>query len=283
MKHSSLLKFYLLVIGFAITFCGCKKNGSSNGSTNASGGKYLTSQEVYLWSNGQWKKIIGKDAIGYDNDCYLNSVLSTVFDSVSGNWVNSGLVSKINNPNGTTANSTSQIWDSASNNWVNLQKSTYTYVNSDSGYSTWLIQTWANGQWQNASLSTASYNNNNQLVQVQSQRWDNATSMWIAFEETDNTYGSNGKLSQSLITIPTSGITTYQRSSYTYDGTGNLITILEEAALYSPANWINEGTTTYSYNADGHISSFIVQLWDQSNSIWVNDEKIVSSYSNSCH
>jgi hypothetical protein len=280
MKHSSLLKFYLFVIGFAITFFGCKKNGISTTVGNTSQGQYLTEIDYYsLYSKAQ-----SKQTFTYDANCLQSSQLIASLDTVSGTFNNYELVNYTYNSNGTHATDINQSWNASTGTWVNTGRSTYHYQNGDTSYSSITGESWKNNQWQPESLDSFTYDTDHHLTEELVELYNDTTNTWVAFEKIDYTYNSNGQKIQAIETpLQTTNAMSYGKIIYAYDSSGYLTTQTSQISFNSPDNWINDSQIVYARIAIHQVAQAITQYWNPLSNTWTDIGKAVWNYSNSCH
>lgn len=69
--------------------------------------------------------------------------------------------------------------------------------------------------------------------------------------------------------------------SYTYDGSGFLVTLWSKEWDVPLNSWVDASQTHFSNNPDGSVNQFITQIYDPDESIWSNAQRVSYTYNGS--
>ena len=126
-----------------------------------------------------------------------------------------------------------------------------------------LTQEWENGTWENESLVSYTYDNNDLLSEVIAQEWENGG--WENVQKMS--YNFTGE-SYTIITYQwNGGWSVDELYTITYDFSGNYEILIQ---YMQGGAWQNDEKQTYTVNANYQLDNMLDQDWV--NNAWQNDE-----------
>jgi len=98
-----------------------------------------------------------------------------------------------------------------------------------------LHELWSNDAWQNYSIQTHSYDENNNLASLLTQTWDSASASWINSQQSNYSNNEDGTPNQLILLmwdITSGSWNNYQRTTYTYpDVNSNVLNFSSEDSI----------------------------------------------------
>jgi hypothetical protein len=140
-------------------------------------------------------------------------------------------------------------------------------------YLSWL------GKWRYLSLTTSAYDNQHNLVEETTQRWDTLAFAWVNRLRTLNTPNQNGDYTEVLNQEWRNNTwRNVDKVTFLYDQF-NHISTLEQHLWDTLANaWKKNLRIIYAVNAGGHITSTLFQLWDAQASVYKSLSRTFHSF-----
>lgn len=186
-----------------------------------------------------------------------------------------------------------QNWHSLSSSWKNAERYVYTYDNSGKMKSS-SLELWYGTLWTNSIYSTLTYDNNNNVVEMNSATLE----VDFAYDSNNNLVSIEDKVFQQGV-----GWVNYQRKSYTYTGKDitsytldiwlnntwqhtkkweyqydidkNVIVSIE----YEWKNgWENYMMHEYDYDSKGNVLEEVISRWDGLQNIYIKNKKEERTY-----
>lgn len=216
----------------------------------------------------------------YENrDCdsgRLLSVLNRAKDSSTGLFINKTLGVYEWYPSGKTRNYYRYTWDAdMPNGWV---QTLYDTSNQDGNS----LETWSKmwNQFDNVYVGgeriVSNYDATGNLTDSHEFEFEPFTNTWIATYNTIYSY-SNGdivSIVRDAFDFDSNTWAPINRQEYTYNGEGQLISILFQN--YDGNGWTNDRLYTTSYNAAGLAEEELIQIFDAGN--WLNTFKYTRTF-----
>ncbi len=126
--------------------------------------------------------------------------------------------------------------------------------------------------------------NGNVLTELLGESWNTGTSTWENGGRNSYTYDGSGNLLTELEESWNTGTSTWvniYRYTYTYDGSGNMLTELDEFWNSGTSSWRNYERLTYTYNGSNKILTELEESWNTGTSTWVNNSRYTYTYDGS--
>lgn len=165
--------------------------------------------------------------------------------------------------------------------WVDSSRALGSYDGADR-ITECIIQTRQSGLLVNALRSTFSYNTNGQLDVEVSQRWDTTAASpngtWINSSRSTYSYDGSGNVTQRFDETWNPNTDMWmdtRRLQNTYDGSNRLTVRLEEQPDGS-GGWLNDRRTQNTYGPDG-LEETLVEDWNLGFQTWENEERTLFS------
>jgi len=138
----------------------------------------------------------------------------------------------------------------------------------------------AHGIWYNLSLTTNTYDANNNITSNMTQYWDTtggSGGVWLNSNKSLKVYDANNNLTSDTTLYWMAGAWTYsQLNINSYDTHNNLLS--SQTQYYAGGTWKNSLKTTYFLNAGYRADSVISYGWDVPSTSWVASSKFVFTY-----
>ena len=168
-------------------------------------------------------------------------------------------------------------WESGA--WVNIAKMVNSYDVND--FLTESISyAWENNDWVNVMKMEYTNNGSGNPTEMLTYLWDTYNLEWILMFK--DTYTYNGLWVTEILTemwMVTQWINN-SKTEYSYDGSGNIIEILDIAWDFMTNVWVNVRITNRTYVND-LITEELIKLWE--NGDWVNEYNSFWTYNGGTH
>jgi len=182
------------------------------------------------------------------------------------------------NKNKSLQNISDVSWDSVSNGAVsNTIMSGFVKINSVINIDNNLtmnyfptdivIQILQNGKWVNYEKEIVTFDQNNRLSAVLVQQW--ASNAWVDYEKDNLSYDSRGnfiELNANLITGNMSTLTQGIKESFTFNGNGNITSLVQSNS--NGGAYINSLWETFTLDGNGAITAALLYSFDSLTSQW---------------
>lgn len=188
-------------------------------------------------------------------------------------------------------------WHHLTSGWMNTERYVYTYDNTSKMHSS-LFEQWYGGQWTRGINSVLSYDNNNNVVQMNSVTYtidfvydqsnklvmiedktrDQSTG-WTNNERKKYTYTGDEVSEYILEKWDNNTWTNISRSTYSYDANDNLV--LSTDYTWNGTGWQQIRQEVFTYDSNGNMLQNIEKVWDAASSSFINakkEERIYNSY-----
>ncbi len=251
---------------------------------------------TYQYSNGRGSAP-NPDEI--NNDDHVLFDLSTTFTfapSVSA-YEYSRLRTQHFNPDNKVTELLYKRWHNGTSGWKNTERYIYTYDNTGKMHSSKFEQ-WYSEQWTNSINSVLNYDNNNNIVQMNSvtytidfiydqdnklvmieDRTRNQSTGWTNNERKKYKYTGDQVAEYILEKWTNNSWTNISKSTYSYDTNDNLV--LSTDYTWSGAGWQQTRQEEFVYDSNDNMLQNIEKVWDASSSSFINakkEERIYNSY-----
>lgn len=187
-------------------------------------------------------------------------------------------------------------WHDLTSGWKNAERYLYTYDNSGKMHSS-LLQQWYGSLWTNSINSVLNYDNNNNVVQMNSTTYsidfiydqDNNLVMiedkiwtqsagWTNNERKKYKYTGDEVTEYILEKWTNSSWTNISKSEYDYDANDNLI--LSTDYTWGGTGWQQTRQEEFVYDSNDNMLQNIEKVWDASSSSFINAKKEERIYNN---
>ncbi|PJJ58804.1 T9SS type A sorting domain-containing protein [Hymenobacter chitinivorans] len=247
------------------------QNSSQTNWTYDAQGRML-SQTSQTWTNGAWVNTF-QYLYGYDAQGKMTSYSTLTW--TNGAWkITSGyqIMTTYDTQNRLTEEMQSN-WNSTSQVYGPSTRYQYTYSGTSALYSSYVLQTWVNTAWANASRATNFiYDTQNRLTYYENQSWSN--NAWALSSRTTTTYaaGSNNNVTVTQSLAGTSWVDN-SRTTRTYDAQGNQLNFYVE--IWTNNAWQPTSGQRYfdAFNSNNDIIRRLYQRVDATNHVFVNANK----------
>ena len=199
-------------------------------------------------------------------------------DYAVGSWKNTMKFSNTFDTNGNILTSTIEMWNDAITNWDKYMLTTNS-LNPDGTINYSISQSWNTdgNAWENAQKTIYTYDNSKRVLTEKNQI--SVLTDWMDFSTVTYTYNGNGQLHTMVnknLNPMNMQMKNFTQTTYTYnpDGTENQ-TVFQQWADGS-GTWENTMRMTNSYNASKVILSVLTENF--SSGEWVNTIKAINSY-----
>lgn len=156
-------------------------------------------------------------------------------------------------------------WDKLTSSWKNAERYLYKYDNNGK-MQTSLLQLWYGTLWSQDMLSTLNYDNNNNVVQMNSVTY----TVDFVYDQNNNLIMIEDKVWSSG-----SGFTNNERKSYVYNGKDVVEYVLDK---WDNGTWVRTTKWEYGYDIDKNIVLSTEYSW--SGSSWVGKKQNAYTYDN---
>jgi len=134
-----------------------------------------------------------------------------------------------------------------------------------------LYQGYDNGNWQDNTLQSNTYDGNGNLTSQLYQGWDSLVTAWVNISLITYNNNSNGTVNTELLQTWDSTAGTWDNVNmytYTYNGSDSIATQLYQT--WTGSAWQNTYLYTNTYDGNGYRISQQTQTWSTSGSTWNN-------------
>jgi hypothetical protein len=221
-----------------------------------------------------------------DNYVNFDESITYVYDEVSGTYQNSVRRFQVFDASNRPKLYTCQTWRANMATWRDSARFQYNYIGSASLLDNTVFEIWYGGMWAPHVVYDNVFDASNNVVAM------NSTVYKMAFA-----YDQNNRLTQRTDKVwsQSTGWQDYQRFSFTYDASGNVLSYIIEDYLggwqnafeieftyagadiasiaelkWDAGSWVNSGKSDYTYDAAHNKLSEIVQEWDLGTGAFVN-------------
>ncbi len=142
-------------------------------------------------------------------------------------------------------------------------------------------QTWDNAKETYAPSDSGLFAYTNQGWATSYTRYSFTQDQWGGYYKLTYTYDGSGNQLSYLNQAWDNTSDTWVNSSLltnTYDGAGHMLTALTQTWGSEARSWNNVQNFNYSYDANGNKIQQTFQNWDAANNVWVNTSQIQNSY-----
>ena len=265
----------------------------------------MTTEE---WVDGNWNNSM-KLTNTFDANGNIITESSESWDNVAKVWSNETKTTHTLNSNSTINYSMTQSWNPDQNMWEDMQKTVYTY-DASKNVLTQKVQMFFGTDWMDFSLTTNTYNANNQMIKNLSQNYDFMAMQWQNFSQTNYTFNTDGtenqttsqfwnsdpglwenvlrltnaylsgkKISSMVIENYSDGSwVNFMKSAITYNADGTMKESMGQEWDVASGTWIDSGKEFYTIYPDGSVNQVLTTLWNASLSQWENDSRITYTY-----
>jgi hypothetical protein len=153
-------------------------------------------------------------------------------------------------------NSLYQLWNGQ---WDDASLSTYTY-DPNGNMLSFLLQNYANGQWTNYTIDTYTYNANGKMLTDWFEGWTNGS--WMNGSLYTYTYDTKGNMVNELTQYWLNGLwTNFYQTVYTFDSNGNIIT--GNNTTWSGSSWAStdDQFDIIINNDDYYFTGYAINLY----------------------
>ncbi len=235
-------------------------------------------QILFSWqkSTSFWDSIV-KYVNAYDSNNFLVSNIEYTWNVASSDWINAVRTTYFNNPTSLPYMVMKETWDTALNVWDTVQRSLYYYSQQN-----WLltVRTQNYNQtsktWMENYLTFYTYNPLGVQNSMTGDIWDTVHLTYItnAYQITDS---ATGKIAESYTRyvdpqtfLITGGI--LDTFSYVFS-TGDSLKWLNQQWSAVANDWVNKSQVNYTYDSINYLSERVTQDWINSTSSWQDSLK----------
>ncbi len=212
----------------------------------------------------------------YNAQAKLIEADSVVNPTHYGPWVDQSKVQYTYDANNNPLTWALQYYNTGSSAFVNSKRYGRTY-NSSNYLVSDTEQIWSDGNWLNQTLTSNTYDGNNNLTQQINAVWDTIGNAWLNSTKSVRTYDVSNSLMNSITETWIGGnwSNTYQYI-FTRDANHNVLT--ETVQNYPTNAWVNWYLYTSTYDGQANRVSFNEQSWNTGSSSWMNVYQEAYSY-----
>jgi hypothetical protein len=225
------------------------------------------------WENGAWQDKY-RDIVIYD-DLFEEMIEIMTYEWKNGTWVNHNRMSAEIDADGNLTMMLMETW--MTNTWIIDMKMTYTF-NSDGNLTSTLIQVDENSDsiLENMMRTDSIYDSNGFLIEEKSYMHDNGT--WIEMQKTVYTNNAQGLPVESVSQMDLGGgeYMDTGKSTFTYDASGNLLVQTQYYPNFLNQGWTESDRTTYTYNGAGQEINILDETWNGAG--WTNEQQMTATY-----
>ncbi len=226
-----------------------------------------------VWDPNKFRFSRGKRVYyDYSGDNLLIREDISIFDTISGNWLNNEIVSYDHNENGLIHHKTIKK-RKVNQVWIDTLRYTYSY-NDQSQTTVMLVESWnENGFWDNTSRTDWYYNASGNTDAVFSFKWDSPTQVWDSTYISNYSYDQQNRLEvvlQEQWNLFYNSWINLSKSTTFYNEQGQRSSRLMEFWESFGSYWYNVSNQSYTYDDNGNVSDFIYQFWDEEGELWLN-------------
>lgn len=174
-----------------------------------------------------------------------------------------------------------ESWDSNASEWDANERWILSYQNGSPTEFRFQERT-QTGAWADSSRALASYDGANRLTECTLQSVD--AGLFVDDIRTVLSYNSAGRVETETVqnwdttaAAPTGTWIDLQRSTYAYDGSGNVTLRIDEFWDRNAQNWIPSSRTQNTYDGSNRLTEQVIQTADGSGG-WINSERTENSY-----
>lgn len=214
--------------------------------------------ELYDLTNLEWM-LSDRELFTYDENGNMSSYVWYTYDSTLMEILPYDKETVTYNAQGQATEILWQIWDSGSGQWINYGKYELSY-DEDGKLTRETISDWYGDQWLEGAQFDKTYNAEGQLSQELYSYWDEDSAKMVLYFKDELLY-ENGKLSfWNEYAWEEGEWVLYFRTTYSYDGNGNLIYELTEFSDPDSGMWFDYSSYTYTYNEKNQL--IMEEFWD---------------------
>ncbi|MCB9045525.1 MAG: T9SS type A sorting domain-containing protein [Chitinophagales bacterium] len=186
-------------------------------------------------------------------------------------------------------------WHPSDATWKNAERYLYKYDNNGKMTSS-VLQLWYGTLWTQDMVSTLSYDNsnnvvnmnsttyavdfvydqNNNLVRIEDKVWSSGG--LVSNQRKNYLYVGNDVVEYTLEVWDNSSWTKISKWKYAYDAMGNVISNTEQK--WDGITWVNVKQNLYYYDSDNNKTEDIEMTWDNNSVSFVNNRREVIKYNN---
>jgi hypothetical protein len=226
-----------------------------------------------VWDLNKFRFTRGKRVYyHYSGDNLLTREDISVFDTLSGNWLDNEIVSYNHNENGLVHQKTIKKWKE-NQAWIDTLRYTYSYneLSQNTGI---FLESWnENGFWQNISRTDWYYNASGSPDAIFNFKWNSPAQAWDSTFISQYSYDQQDRLEEVLqVQWDTfyNGWINHSKTNTYYNEQGQRSSRLQQFWDPFGSYWFNVSNYSYTYDADGNQLDNMFQFWDEDSEVWLN-------------
>jgi hypothetical protein len=240
-------------------------------------------QILQSWENStsSWINVYKYSNV-YDANNLLVTHLEYEWNDTAVNWSGTLRNSFYYNPASFTTLVVNEYWNQNLSEWDSIAQTNYIYNGQN-----WLMTISTKnfypniGHWMDSYLIYYTYFPTGEQRTWTSNVWDTVHSTWFvnAYQKTDS---ATGQIAESFTyTYNQLNFTTTggNRNLYTYNGSSDTLTIINQSWDLPGSTWLNKSQELYTYETHNLLSETLTQNWATATSTWENAKKSDYYYS----
>lgn len=208
----------------------------------------------------------------YSIENMLNREDISIFDTISGNWLDNEIINYDYFENGLMHQKTIKKWKE-NRTWIDSLRFTYSYNELNQNTMT-NVESWnENGFWENATRTDWYYNTSGSQDAIYKFNWNSLTQEWDSTSISKHSYDQQERLLEVLqVQWDTfyNGWINLSKTTNFYNEQGQrssrLLQYWDAFGFY----WYNVSNNSYTYDDNGNQLDFIFQFWDEDGEVWLN-------------
>jgi len=193
------------------------------------------------------------------------------WNRITSSWINSSLTQYTYDGSGNMLTATYQHWNFITSTWQNYSNNVYAY--NAAGYERSVItQFWDTtaSSWTNFIIDSFTLNSSNIITFQQVLIWNATFLKFNTYYQQYKYYYTPANVLDTVITQNYMGGTFGENAlnSYTYDGSGNMLTDTAYRWSTKLSNWLLATLYNYTYNSNNQRTMSITQTWDSAGGAW---------------
>lgn len=207
----------------------------------------------------------------------LDSLIDEIWDDLANEWIIYEKVLYSYSGNGNTVLLFDYLLDLTSGEWLNDYKGELIFdLNGNVTLESYYNWDESTAQWIGDVKYESAYDGNGNTTLWNTSVWDEETSQWVGYFRSESVFDEHNNTtlySDYYFDQSTSVWAVHNQFKYenTYDESGNIISIFNDAWQVNSSQWLNSGKREYTYDDSGN-NTYIAFYWD-GNSQWLNQEK----------
>lgn len=206
----------------------------------------------------------------YDTQEYFS------FNPSNDQWEETGLYKYEYDENYYLQRILSKAWDPVEDEYINSVQNFYVYENGVMMKETY--QNWTGTEWHNNTQDVYEYNANNDRTKHIHYIWDDIDDAWEPSYQYIYTYTGNLK-TETLKQVWNSGTSAWDNNNrhvFTYNTNQDLL--VDRYDLWQTGAWVYSSRLTSTYNTNNQKTVYLRETYDNSGMVWENDYRYTYSY-----